>query len=464
MISDNNNTANKNYDDKARENRLLMTEAPVPRLILRLSCSTVISMLAGTVYNLADMYFVSRISNSAVAAVGVMFSVLSMIQAAGYTFGMGAGSRISRLLGKNENEKADLCATLAFVLSVISGLVLMATGFIWENRLVHFLGGTDTISDYAMEYGTFILITAPVMCGAYVLNNVLRSEGMPVWALAGIGTGCILNIILDPIFISLLDMGIRGAGLATLIGQTAGFVIMFLVLLSKKSVVNLKFEKKYLKDILPETKIIIKTGSPSFFRQGLVCMATIMINRAASAYGDDTVAAISVANKVFAIIFAATVGYGQGFSPVAGYNFGAKKYDRVKKSVKFAIVSETVAVAVIGLFMWIFAEQIMEIFGENEQVGLGVTALRSHAASLPFMSLSLITGMLFQATGKIKQAVLMSSARQGIFFLPLIWLLPAFFNETGIALTQGISDILAGLFAIPFLIVWNRKYENFEKH
>ncbi len=447
------------YEDRARENRLQMTETPVPRLILKLSCSTVFSMLAGTTYNLVDMYFVSGISNSAVAAVGVMFSVLAMIQAVGYTFGMGAGSRISGLLGKKENERADVCVTTSFVFAVASGLILMTAGFIWKSQLVAFLGATDSVSSYAMEYGNYILTTAPVMCGAYVLNNVLRSEGMPIWALVGIGTGCMLNIALDPIFITVLDMGIKGAGLATLIGQSAGFIIMLIILLSHKSVVNLKFKREALKDLLPEVGKIIKTGSPSFFRQGLVCMANILINRTARSYGDDMMAAMSVANKVFAIIFAAMVGYGQGFSPVAGYNFGARKKDRVVGAVKFTAISQTIAVAIMGIFLWIFAKDIVNAFGENSLVEIGAMALRAHAISLPFMSICLATSMLFQAIGKIKEAVIISSARQGIFFLPLIWLLPHFLDETGLAITQGVSDILSGLFALPFILHWIRKYK-----
>ena len=345
--------------DKAQENHEKMTKSPVPYLILRLSCSTIVSMLAGTTYNIVDMYFVSGLGNSAVAAVGVLFSVLAMIQAVGYTFGMGAGSRISRFLGEQKEEAANRDAVVAVLLSLIAGLVLMGAGFLWQRPLVNFLGSTDTIETFALDYGFWILLTAPVMCVSYVLNNVLRAEGMPVWALIGIGSGAALNGILDPILVSGLKLGIQGAGIATFCGQSMSLVIMLLVMMSDKSVVRLgkitkqndssqinaemmkqpagkigtryrpvgirlviekmkRKEEQSFRLFKQEAVAITKTGIPSFFRQGLVCVATILLNRAAREYGDDVVAAISVSNKAFAILFAVMVGYGQGFAPVVG--------------------------------------------------------------------------------------------------------------------------------------------------
>jgi len=433
-----------NTKDKAQENHVKMTQTPVPYLILRLSCSTIVSMLAGTTYNIVDMYFVSDLGNSAVAAVGVLFSVLAMIQAVGYTFGMGAGSRISRFLGEQKEQEAGRDALVAVLMSLIAGLILMGAGFLWQKPLVDFLGSTDTIETFALDYGFWILLTAPVMCVSYVLNNVLRAEGMPVWALVGIGSGAVLNAVLDPILVSGLELGIRGAGIATFCGQSVSLAIMLIVMLSGKSVIG--FRRQTAADIT-------RTGIPSFFRQGLVCVATILLNRAAREYGDDVVAAISVSNKVFAILFAVMVGYGQGFAPVVGYNYGAKENDRVKKAITFTLLSQIIASAVAGVLVWIFASPIISLFGENAVLDLGVLSLRMHAVSLPFMAVCLVSGMLFQAIGEIGKAILISSTRQGIFFLPLIWLLPMCFQETGVALTQGISDVLSGVFSLPFILV-----------
>lgn len=473
MKKDNISNKTDNTKDKAQENHVKMTQTPVPSLILRLSCSTVVSMLAGTTYNIVDMYFVSDLGNSAVAAVGVLFSVLAMIQAVGYTFGMGAGSRISRFLGEQKEQEAGRDALVAVLMSLIAGLILMGAGFLWQKPLVDFLGSTDTIETFALDYGFWILLTAPVMCVSYVLNNVLRAEGMPVWALVGIGSGAILNAVLDPILVSGLELGIRGAGIATFCGQSVSLIIMLIVMLSGKSVIGLnkadsnykpagirvKIEKIKREDkqgfqAFRQTAIdIMRTGIPSFFRQGLVCVATILLNRAARAYGDDVIAAISVSNKVFAILFAVMVGYGQGFAPVAGYNYGAKKNDRVRKAIIFTILSQVIASAVTGVLVWIFASPIISLFGENAALDLGVLSLRMHAVSLPFMAVCLVSGMLFQAIGEIGKAILISSTRQGIFFLPLIWLLPMYFQENGVAVTQGISDILSGIFSLPFLLV-----------
>ena len=484
MKNDNVQGKTDNTKDKAQENHVKMTKTPVPSLILRLSCSTIVSMLAGTTYNIVDMYFVSDLGNSAVAAVGVLFSVLAMIQAVGYTFGMGAGSRISRFLGEQKEKEAGRDALVAVLMSLIAGLILMGVGFLWQKPLVRFLGSTDTIETFALDYGFWILLTAPVMCVSYVLNNVLRAEGMPVWALVGIGSGAVLNAVLDPILVSGLELGIRGAGIATFCGQSVSLIIMLIVMLSGKSVIRfnkntdimdhlsqnadakykptgmrVKIEQIKREDrrglaVFKQTAIdITRTGIPSFFRQGLVCVATILLNRAARAYGDDVIAAISVSNKVFAILFAVMVGYGQGFAPVAGYNYGAKKNDRVRKAIIFTILSQVIASAVTGILVWIFASSIISLFGENAALELGVLSLRMHAVSLPFMAVCLVSGMLFQAIGEIGKAILISSTRQGIFFLPLIWLLPMCFQETGVALTQGISDVLSGVFSLPFILV-----------
>lgn len=484
MKNDNVQGKTDNTKDKAQENHVKMTQTPVPSLILRLSCSTIVSMLAGTTYNIVDMYFVSDLGNSAVAAVGVLFSVLAMIQAVGYTFGMGAGSRISRFLGEQKEKEAGRDALVAVLMSLIAGLILMGAGFLWQKPLVEFLGSTDTIATFALDYGFWILLTAPVMCVSYVLNNVLRAEGMPVWALVGIGSGAVLNAVLDPILVSGLELGIRGAGIATFCGQSVSLIIMLIVMLSGKSVIRfnkntdimdhlsqnadakykptgmrVKIEQIKREDrrglaVFKQTAIdITRTGIPSFFRQGLVCVATILLNRAARAYGDDVIAAISVSNKVFAILFAVMVGYGQGFAPVAGYNYGAKKNDRVRKAIIFTILSQVIASAVTGILVWIFASSIISLFGENAALELGVLSLRMHAVSLPFMAVCLVSGMLFQAIGEIGKAILISSTRQGIFFLPLIWILPMCFQETGVALTQGISDVLSGVFSLPFILV-----------
>lgn len=473
MKKDNISNKADNTKDKAQENHVKMTQTPVPSLILRLSCSTVVSMLAGTTYNIVDMYFVSDLGTSAVAAVGILFSVLAMIQAVGYTFGMGAGSRISRFLGEQKEKEAGRDASAAVLMALVAGLILMAAGFLWQKPLIDFLGSTDTIEIYALDYGFWILLTAPVMCVSYVLNNVLRAEGMPVWALVGIGSGAVLNAVLDPILVSGLELGIRGAGIATFCGQSVSLAIMLIVMLSGKSVIGLnkadsnykpagirvkiekiKREDKQRFQAFRQTAIdITRTGIPSFFRQGLVCVATILLNRAAREYGDDVVAAISVSNKVFAILFAVMVGYGQGFAPVAGYNYGAKKNDRVRKAIIFTILSQVIASAVTGILVWIFASSIISLFGENAALELGVLSLRMHAVSLPFMAVCLVSGMLFQAIGEIGKAILISSTRQGIFFLPLIWLLPMYFQENGVAVTQGISDILSGIFSLPFILV-----------
>lgn len=454
--------ANEDQQNKAQENHVKMTETPVPKLILELSVSTVVSMLAGATYNLTDSFFVSKLGSSATAAVGVIFSIMALIQAVGYTFGIGAGSSISRLLGKKNREEADRIASCAFAAAIVAGLVLMTVGLCILKWLMGFLGATETIREYAMEYGRYILIAAPIMCSSYVLNNILRSEGKPIWALLGISIGGVVNIALNPLLIFTCNLGIKGAGIATIAGQAVGLVLMYLSFFKDKSVVHLK-----LKGLFQKLQVyfdIIKMGLPSFWRQGLVCLAGILLNRRCMEYGDDAMAAMSVSNKIFAVLFAALVGYGQGFSPVAGYNFGAKKYDRVKTSVTFSTVSATLIMSIIGAAVFIWAKPLISCFSKEQAVlDLGVYALRAHSISLPFLPICLMAGMLFQAIGAYGKATLLSAARQGIFFLPLIWLLPAFFQVKGIAVTQATSDIISGLFAVPFLIYAYKQLKSWQK-
>lgn len=442
--------------DKAQSNHVKMTESSVPLLIMSLSASTICTMLIATTYNLVDTYFVSELGKSQVGAVGVMFSAMALIQAVGYTFGMGAGSLIARYLGKKDNNNAEQTLICAFAASLFFGTIMGALGLIYIKPLIRLLGATTTIEKYAFDYGRYILIGTPVMCGAYVLNNCLRSEGKPYLALFGIAVGGGVNIFLDYLLIKVFNMGISGAGIATLAGQSGSLIIMLLCFAGNKSVI--KFRIKQLTVGFSVHWEIIKIGLPSFWRQGLMCLAGILLNRSCMKYGDEAVAAMSIANKIFAVVFALLVGYGQGFSPVAGYNYGAKIKDRVKKSVNWAVISATIAMLILGAAIYFLAPWLIDKFSQESAVSdMSVLALRAHAVSLPFMPLCLICGMLFQAIGSVGQATLISAARQGIFFLPLIWLLPMLWGTTGIAVTQAAADVLAGLFSLPFLIHAERK-------
>ena len=439
-----------------------MTTAPVGKLIARLAVPTMISMLVTAVYNMADTYFVSQLGTSAAGAVGIVFSLMALIQAVGFTLGMGAGSNISRLLGAQKEERAQEIASTAFYSSVFFGLMLSVLGLTHTSGLMRLLGATRTILPYAIDYASFILIGAPVMCGSFVLNNVLRAEGRAAFSMIGISFGGILNMILDPIFIYSFRLGITGAAIATVLSQFISFLILLSCFLRRKTIIRLDIRR--MAKEAGTYLLIIKTGLPSLFRQGLASIATVMLNVNAAVYGDAAVAAMSIVGKCFMLIFSSIIGFGQGFQPVVGYNYGAKKYARVREAFRFSLTVGIAMLFVLSVAGFLLAPQIMMLFRRDdpEVIAIGTFALRSQCISLAVMPVSVMTNMLFQSIGKYWTATLLSSARQGIFFLPLIAVLPELLGLAGVQITQMCADFLTVLCCLPFLIGFFRNLKELE--
>ena len=428
-----------------------MTQTPIPKLITSMAVPTIVSMLITGLYNLADTYFVACMkSDSATAAVGVVFSLMALIQAMGFTLGMGSGSLISRLLGQKDREKAQQVAVSGFAAALAFGVILAAVGLIWIDPLMSLLGATDTVAPYARSYASYILYGAPVMAGAFVLNNVLRAEGHATLSMVGITTGGILNILLDPLFIFHFELGIAGAALATLVSQCVSLLILLSCFLSKKSLLHLvpgsisKSPALYLE--------IIRTGLPSFCRQGLASVATVALNRAAMVYGDPAVAAMSVVSKVFMLIASALIGFGQGYQPVVGFNYGANRLDRVCESFFFTLRTGLAMMTALASLGFVFAPVIIGFFGSGEMHSIGVVAMRAQCVGLVFQVLGVVTNMTFQTIGRSAQATFLSACRQGVYFLPLILTLPRWWGLPGVEYTQALSDVLTCLTCIPFLI------------
>ncbi|MBO5059571.1 MAG: MATE family efflux transporter [Clostridia bacterium] len=427
-----------------------MTEESIPRLIASLSVPTVISMLVTSVYNMADTYFVSRLGTSASGAVGVVFSLMAIIQAVGFAIGMGSGSLISRLLGQQKEDEATEIASSAIFMGIGLGIILAAIASIKINDLMLIFGATETILPYAVSYARYIIFGAPVMMGSFIMNNILRSQGRAKYAMIGIGFGGVLNVVLDPLFIFTFNMGTAGAAIATLVSQCVSFLILLACFLTGKSAAKLKITKmsrspkKYL--------MILKTGLPSLSRQGLSSVATMLLNRNARIYGDAAVAAMSIVGKIFMIIFAVLIGIGQGFQPVAGFNYGAKRFDRVKKAFVFTLLMGGAVMIIMGTPVYFCADWLMERFtkGDADVVKIGKTALRLQCLALPLIPISTVCNMTYQTTGKSWTATLLSGARQGLFFIPLIMILPAKFGIFGLQLSQPLADLLASLFCVPF--------------
>ena len=312
-----------------------MTQTPVGKLIATLSIPTIISMLVTAIYNMADTFFVSKLGTSASGAVGIVFSVMAIIQAIGFTFGMGSGSWISRLLGAKEESQATEVAATGFYSAIFICVVMSLVGEWKLDELMRILGASETILPYAREYARYILLAAPIMASSFVLNNILRSEGHAKFAMIGITTGGILNVLLDPLFIFTFRMGIAGAAVATALSQLTSFCILLSYFVMHKTTTRLGIHRLSKRPMVYYQ--IIKNGMPSFSRQGLASIASILLNQQAAIYGDAAVAAMAIVTKVFMMIFSVMIGFGQGYQPVVGFNYGAGITERVKKAMKFTL-------------------------------------------------------------------------------------------------------------------------------
>ncbi len=428
-----------------------MIETPIPKLIISLAIPTMISMLVTSIYNVVDTYFVSKLGTQASGAVGIVFSLMAIIQAVGFTVGMGAGSAISRRLGKQEDQPAQKLASCALLTSVIFGAAFGVFGLLCLEQLMIWMGATETILPFAVDYAKYILYVAPVMTASFVLNNLLRAEGKTKLSMVGIGIGSLLNIALDPLFIFVLEWGVRGAAIATAFGQCAGFLVLLLFYLRKKTII--RFSVKNLSADLSLYKEFLGNGMPSLFRQGLASVASVALNHAAAAYGDAAVAAMSIVGKIFMMVYCVLIGFGQGYQPVVGYNYGAKQYDRVRMAYRFWILAGTAGMSLIGVALFFLAPVLLRQFvpGDETVASIGTLALRLQCAVMPFLPLGIACNMTFQAVGKSAKAAFLAACRQGVFFLPFIWILPSICGVIGMEAAQPIADVLTFLVCLPVI-------------
>lgn len=428
-----------------------MTEMPVKKLVSILAIPTIITMLVSAVYNTGDTYFVSQINTSASAAVGVVFSVMAIMQAVGFLFGMGAGSNISRLLGQQEVEQANRIAVSAVAISFCVGTLIAILGMVFLSPLMNILGATETILPYAASYAKYIFIGAPFICTSFVLNNILRAQGNAIFSMVGIGIGGLLNLVLDPLFIFIFNMGIAGAAIATIISEFISFVILLSFFVTGKSMVSLNL--KYISKTFKTYWLVTKVGFPSFARQGLASLATIFLNTSAKNYGDAAVSAMAIVGKIGFLIIAVLLGFGQGFQPVVGFAYGAKKYKRVREAFRFSIIVGVGFSAILSVVCLIFASQIVTQFRKDDiqVIAIGSLALIIQCITVPLQPITVLCNRLLQMAGKAAEATFVSSARQGLFFIPLILILPSFIGLLGIQIAQPISDVLSAIICIYFL-------------
>lgn len=428
-----------------------MTKTPIPRLIGELAIPTIISMLVTSFYNMADTFFVGKINTSATAAVGIVFPLMAMIQAFGFFCGHGSGNYISRQLGAHNFEDASKMSATGFVSAFVLGLGILVVGFLFTDPLLRIMGSTETILPYARSYMRIILIGAPYMTASLVLNNQLRFQGSAFYSMIGITTGAVLNIVLDPLFIFVLDMGVAGAALATIISQ---FVSFCLLIAGTFRGGNLRLN---LRDFSPSLKYyqnIVKGGAPSLFRQGLGSFATVCLNLMAGPYGDAAIAAMSIVTRISQFAASVVIGFGQGFQPVCGFNYGAKLFKRVQEGFWFCVKFCTSVLLVAAVCGWIFSPNLIGIFLKTDPLVIeyGSQALRLQALTFPLVGWITIANMMLQTIGKTVKASLLAMSRQFLFFVPVILTLPGFLGILGVQFSQPIADFCSFLLAVPLSI------------
>ncbi len=433
-----------------------MTGQPVVRLIAALSVPTILSMLVSSIYNLVDTAFVGRLGTSQSAAIGVVFGFMALIQAVGFMFGMGSGSISARLLGARDPEAASRVASTGILCSVGTGLMISAAAAVFMDPIVRLLGSTPTIAPYAKQYLTYILIAAPAMTGSYTLNNLLRFEGKASLGMVGMMTGAVLNIALDPVLMFALDMGIAGAAAATAFSQVVSFTILLSMYLRGKTAVRISLKKADLKPRMVGD--IMTTGLPSLLRQVLNSLATILLNSSAGPYGDEAVAAMSIVSRVSFFVFALALGIGQGFQPVAAFNYGAKKYARLRRAFWVTVVMAETILAVTALAGSLISDHLIALFRDDPQViVIGTRALRLQFFTLLFLPFTMAAEMLYQSTGHRAGASLMSAARSGLFFIPALLILSRVRGLAGIQEAQPLAYVLAFPLSLYYVLRFLRR-------
>ncbi|MBP5494329.1 MAG: MATE family efflux transporter [Lachnospiraceae bacterium] len=448
------------------EKFIKMTTEPIPGLVGRLAVPTIISMLVTSFYNMVDTYFVGKINTSASGAVGIVFSLMAIIQAFGFMFGHGSGNFLARKLGEQKQEEAEVIANAGFAFAFTFGIIFAAAGLLNLDRLAYLLGSTDTILPYARSYMGPILIGAPWMMASIVLNNEIRYQGNAKTAMFGIMAGAIINIGLDPLLMFTFKLGIMGAAIATISGQLISFIIL---LLTTRRAGNIKITLKRNPFAFRYLWEIVSGGLPSLFRQGLASISGIMLNVVAKRvagpeFADATIAGMAIVGKISMSLNSFVIGFGQGFQPVCSFNFGAAKYKRVKEAFLFSVKVCAVLMLVVGSVCIIFAPHIVELFrkGDAKVIEVGSFALRAQCVTYVFGVWIILTNMLLQASGRAFGATVISSCRSGLCFIPVILILPLFLGLTGVQISQAVADMIAFFISLGGGLYFLRKLDKFE--
>lgn len=435
-----------------------MTKTPIAKLVLLLGIPTTISMLITNLYNLVDTYFVGTLGESQQGATGILFTLQCIIQAVAFMLGQGSGAFVSKCLANKDSKAASKYVSSAFFIGGFVGILLMAGGLIFLEPFMKLLGSTNTILPYAKDYGLWVLISCPFMICSLVLNNNLRFEGLSFVSMIGLGAGAIINIFGDYYFVKVLGMGVYGAGLATATSQIISFFILLIFFLTKA---QSKISFKYISIKIKTYTEVCLCGLPSLIRQGLTSISSGILNNLTKIYGDAAIAAMSIVNRYSSFVLCVGLGIGQGFQPVASFNYQAKEYKRVKKSMTFTLKFGIIAVGALALIGLLIPEQILRLFQkDSEVIKIGKYAMIAASIGTMFLPISVTTNMLYQSIRKSTIASFLALLRSGLTLIPMLFLLSALFNLKGIQSAQPVADILTSLISLPFMIYFLFKTPN----
>ena len=439
----------KNLSGAQDRKFIMMTQQPVEKLVCRLAVPSIITMMISAIYNMADTFYVTRIDIQSPAAVGIVFSYMAFIQAIAFFFGQGSANYISRALGAKNREGAVMIASTGFFTALFTGIFIALIGFVFMDDILRLLGSTETILPYAREYFKYILLGTPFIMCSFVMNNQMRFQGNAFVSMMGITSGAVLNIILDPIFIFVLKMGVAGASLATMISQAVSFTLLF-ILSGRRDGITLSIRN--FKPKFSHYKEITAGGLPSLGRQGLASVSMAYMNQLAGFYGDTAIAALSIVFRVCMFATSIVLGFGQGFQPVCGFNYGAGKFGRVKRAFWFSVSATAVYCFLLSVTGYVFAEKIIAMFrpDDSELIALGSEALRYECLVYSTVSFVTISNMFLQNTRKTIRASLLAASRQGFMLAIALHVGRKFFGLTGIIAAQPVSDGLTFMLAIPF--------------
>ena len=419
-----------------------MTTQPVGRLVCEMAVPSMVCMLATGFYNVVDTFFVGKIDTQSTAALGIVFVYMTLLQAISFFLGQGSGIFISNALGARKFKEAEAMAATGFFSAIILTTFMAICGFLFMDPLLRFFGSTETILPVARPYFGYILLCTPFMSGVFVMNNQMRLQGNATLSMIGILSGVVLNIALDPLFIFGFKMGVAGAGLATAISQFISFWIMFAII-GRNGGIHIRL--RLFKPTLEQFREIVAGGLPSLVRQSLISVVSLCVNNLAAGYGDAAVAAFSVVNRVMALVMAALLGFGQGFQPVCGFNYGAGLYTRVRKAFNFSVMVATAYCVVISLLGILFATGIITLFRAEDAdvIDIGAQVLRYQCYTFPLVGFVVIANMYLQNIRKTVSATLVAIGRHGLFFIPLLYLGTWLFGMFGMIIAQPIADVFS---------------------